>query len=653
MAGFIAGTVTYGRIEDHERSYVGTQMAMLNLMPLVPRTGILVFFDGGCERRLAIPLDARSVFAAYGRWWPLLALVIAGALAWNHTIVPAIAIAAPSLLVLAAAWAIGRVGAVDRAQRRVYREVTGASVDVAKLAIADPTQRPRLQFCIEALGRRLDPSSYRTRYDPASNVVEIALEPMVREVAYLCAALTLVRMDRGLASPEQRAGLDRVHDEIWRKLEPMLASGAPIDWSTWHAAIASARADVDIRQPPPSALPAPPPTAPTIDVGPFEKGRAFENGWDVTVRADAYRPPSTCAACGLAAERTRREGKGNVAIDVPYCARCNVHAAYTWSRAPYQEVGLAILFGSAIFGAVAFIPGLPLVASMLLAPLLALPFAVLAIVTIPIRKRVGSSASVDGARLVRTRGPEATLFCTHAEWARSLAEAHGTTPVARARPNRGTPKRIPLAIPLSAAAAVGVWIFANPEVHVDNSMGDAVQVWVDGKPVFVAQPGPVSKLRISHGEHMLGWSRVGAPAPISITTVDIHAGHAPLYAPGKMHCYYREVTIYGKSSEKPSSTPLQIADFYDFSSVDNWFAPNPATVEIEKGSSTTKSSIQRSKWCPDLSTPPCPEGTRERYWSCMTAHWTDPRGAWQCARDTSIACGFEPPADPTGGEWSE
>jgi hypothetical protein len=273
-----------------------------------------------------------------------------------------------------------------------------------------------------------------------------------------------------------------------------------------------------------------------------------------------------------------------------------------------------------------------------------------------VRKRVQSTASIDGARLVRVRGREATLFCTHETWARSLAEAHGAKIIARTRPNRATPKLVPLAIPFSAAAAVGVWFFANPVVRIDDGFDESVQIWVDGRRAVIATPsGPgasTTQLRLSHGEHAMAWSPVGASAPVETTKVQIEAGHDPLYVPARVNCYYRELEVYGKTSQQPTSTPLDVSDFYDFRSVDNWFAPNPSSVTLEKGESATKIAIQRSKWCLYFHSPPCPDGERERYWRCMSAHWTDAEGGWRCARDSSLACGFEPPKDPSGGAWS-
>jgi len=72
----VGGLAYLGRVDESRAGHVVTRFAHLWLVPFVPRGSFFVTPDG---RATAIPMNGRSVFAAYARGWgALLLLVCAG-----------------------------------------------------------------------------------------------------------------------------------------------------------------------------------------------------------------------------------------------------------------------------------------------------------------------------------------------------------------------------------------------------------------------------------------------------------------------------------------------------------------------------------------------------------------------------------------------
>jgi hypothetical protein len=663
MAVVIWGERTYGRIEEFEGTCVATRMGHLYFVPIGPHRGQLVFKDAqGRERAFTTRIDRRSLLVVYARWWsPIAAIVALVAVAKVAPGALPVAFLAALVAVIAVQIAMSRVGRLseeEKAHRRVYRDLTGLPFDAGLLATCDPNVRARVHAGLSARARTLDASAYRRVHDPEAAWAEIALEPMVRDAAYLCGAFTLARIDRALTSGADRARLDRVHDEIWKKLAPILAA-APVDWSAWHEASTKARGEAkaaaeDRGEGEAAAGPKPASTtvanaAPPLisDLGAMRAGATFERGWNVTVKTNAYRPSTRCAACDAEAPRSYRTGKGRVAIDVPYCDACAAQAHYGWSRKPFREVQGALLFGGAMYGVLAALPFVPLAAAVVVSSLAALAGAIGWMKLFPIRTRAASSATIDGARVVSSSGDTATLFCTHEAWARALAEQHGTTPVARTRPHRAFWHQLGVA-PLGAPiAAFFVWGAANPDVHVDNGFREPVQIWVDGHASIVVPPtvrSVAAVVPIHFGDHVLGWSAVGASAPMRTLHVHIDLLGRHLYVPDARLCHLLEVTLYGSQTSMPVKPgPLPVQEFHTLPRIDTWFGDNPKSIESKKGGES-RVALQRWEGCEVLTTPPCPEGERARYWSCVAAGWlgADPqRRAAACEDETARLCAFD------------
>ena len=184
-------------------------------------------------------------------------------------------------------------------------------------------------------------------------------------------------------------------------------------------------------------------------------------------------------------------------------------------------------------------------------------------------------------------------------------------------------------------------------MRIDNATAEPLQIWIDGKRSFVASSslaGAPSTLRLSHGSHVLGWSKVGASAPERTTQAQIDPLGDHLYAPGPAACYFQEVSVYGvpRSSRFTDGPLLPVREFYTFTHMDNWFENNPAKVEVKSGDGgVEKVAVRRAEICAEMTSPPCPAGVRDRYWQCMSAIWQRADGQVQadaCAARAAAEC---------------
>lgn len=636
-----------GRIAQHQSTFIATRMRWVNLTPLFPEGTFLVFTDPTTHRQhvVPIPFDGRSLFAAYGRIWPfsLLAVGLLSLFAWHQPLLGAL-LTGGSTLVLLAAFLIGRLSPTARAQRRAYVGLTGGvPVDPALLVHGDPELRSRIHAGLVARGGHLDTSTYRTHHDPETEWIDIALEPRMNDAAYLCAALTLVRIDQAVATATERTRLAEAHEAIWARLRPVVESGTAIDWDAWNK-------DRDESSPPAThaGTAEVATTGVAITYGPQPEvfassttaapGRLADAGWDVSVDASAYRPLTTCASCGAPATKSLRSKKGSVSLEIPYCAPCHGHAATMATGTPLRVRQLGALVAGALVGAIGLVTALPLPVSLAAGVLLALGVGVaIERLVPPARPSAPATASVDGARVVALEGARAILFCTNRAWAAELANAQDAEPVARVRANRLAWTMAPaalFAVPVTTLLAFG---FSHPEVRIDNGTGQPITIWVDGErrlTIPARKGGAVETLRIPMGSHVLGWSPDEASAPTTTTPVNVELQGRHLYNPGARDCYALEVTQYGSSALPVRPGPLPVQEFQTFKQLDDWFSSSPDKSK-ESGA---RVAIQRWELCERLEAPRCAPKAREAYWTCMEESWGDKAGMDACAKAALAQC---------------
>jgi hypothetical protein len=215
----------YGRVEVFEGTFVVTTFWCVNLLPLFPRGAHLVLGRPGAAAEqwttVPVPSHGGSIAAGYLRVWgafaaagSLVALLLSGTDAERAR---ALAVGVTSALACAAAWLlIGRVGAADRARRRVYREVTGVPVDPAWLP---EEQRRELGAKLRAeLGARTPALASATyREAPVAAWQDAVSDPAVTDQDFVRRALVLARIEWRGAMREERVRLERASKEAWAK----------------------------------------------------------------------------------------------------------------------------------------------------------------------------------------------------------------------------------------------------------------------------------------------------------------------------------------------------------------------------------------------------------------------------------------------------
>jgi hypothetical protein len=233
---FVGGRRLIGRVEEHAGTFVVTQFLHVYYMPLVPLRSHLVLESGpgpgGMRRSVPIELHPVSVLAGYARPWCavgacicLMVAVAAGPgateLGWGI---------AGAALALVATWTwtrLGRLSSEAIAQRQVYAALTHESVDAALLCRTADAFRGSLLANVLEGARAMTSKGYRTSFDPEQEWVQVALDPTVRDRAFLQACFTLARIDWGRAAGASRARLAKQHERIWKKLTALGEPGLP------------------------------------------------------------------------------------------------------------------------------------------------------------------------------------------------------------------------------------------------------------------------------------------------------------------------------------------------------------------------------------------------------------------------------------------
>ncbi len=354
-------------------------------------------------------------------------------------------------------------------------------------------------------------------------------------------------------------------------------------------------------------------------------------GRDVVLQSRNCHIPPRCASCGSPPQASRQASKrkglwggGSVTrtFDIPYCSACADRARTAGIK---SMVFTAATLGIAIFtSSVGFLlPTLPMVVLVGLPTVLALTFAVLSITVLaPKVPALPAMAAGNAVSLVSFSGDRSTLYCVNPQWGDEFARANNIQSTPKNRSLGSAFSKIATGLIGAPIAALAVWAVAHPVLHIDNAGPDALQIWVDGKPVVVAKPNPGNlSVWVPFGKRVLGYSKVGAAAPeqtleAKMTMMDDH-----LYNPGKTACYWLIADSYGAASvDGIQQGPQSIKELYSFDKVNTWFGENPQSVEVQDGQGgQTRVALQRAKACMDLAQHGCDAPARDVYITCQKA----------------------------------
>jgi hypothetical protein len=222
---FFFGTRRLGTVYAALGGRVVTEFACVNHLPIFPvRSRFLI----GQEDH-AIAFVPVSIAAAYLRAWGPIALIAA-----FFVLGPSAPFFAGGIWLAAlTSWGFlrfGKLSADEIAKRRAYATIVSFPIDVA-LLVPDDAERLRERLLREVVEQApaVMSSTYRSAPDPARDWPAIALDPTVRDPAFLCTAMTLARVASARAVGEERRALERAHAAIWKKLrtDPALLASNP------------------------------------------------------------------------------------------------------------------------------------------------------------------------------------------------------------------------------------------------------------------------------------------------------------------------------------------------------------------------------------------------------------------------------------------
>jgi hypothetical protein len=238
---FISGTRLMGRIEELDGTFIATRFLHVNYVPLVPLRSYLVLESdigqparpvgaAAIRRSVEIALHPISVFAGYARVWGAMGAIffVVGAVVSARGPGLAIFLALAILTAGIATWSwtkLGRLSSDSIERRRAYAALTREIVDPALLCRNNEAFCRSLRANVVEGAKGVMGMGYRTALDPEREWAQIALDPTVRDPAFLQACLTLARIEWARTRGAVRVTLASQHDQIWEKLKSLAHPG--------------------------------------------------------------------------------------------------------------------------------------------------------------------------------------------------------------------------------------------------------------------------------------------------------------------------------------------------------------------------------------------------------------------------------------------
>ncbi len=225
------GTRLSGKVDAFAGSYIATRFFHIYYVPLIPLSSWMVLGeDGASTRAISMPLNLRSIAAAYLRGVGSILAVVLGIEMLSflsstyktvtvENVFPEIILPIALLAAAAAAWiSLGRLSRAERGKRVAYWDAVGYFVDPAQLGDARHALIEKLRKDVYSKAKQLTEVGYRESYDPESKWRALACKPSMTDVEYLKQALTLCRLEWSFALGTHKAALAKDHELIFDNL---------------------------------------------------------------------------------------------------------------------------------------------------------------------------------------------------------------------------------------------------------------------------------------------------------------------------------------------------------------------------------------------------------------------------------------------------
>jgi hypothetical protein len=321
-----------------------------------------------------------------------------------------------------------------------------------------------------------------------------------------------------------------------------------------------------------------------------------EQGRDVVLQSLSFTTPQRCASCGMPPQTSRTAKAQKVvgrtrytrSFQIPYCAPCASRAGATKMKG-MLFAGIAGAIALVLSGLGFLIPGMPAVVAIALPVVFASAFAIVAMTVLkPKPPALPAMGIGDAVKLVSFSGNMSTLHCVNPHFGDEFAQANGVQAMPKSRHHGFGMGALLCGAVFAPIAAGGIWFVGHPQVHIDNTGTEALQIWLDGKPLTVVQANTSGasppSVFVGHGKHTYGYSKVGASAPEGTTDGDTTVNDAHLYNPQATGCYWLTADAYGAASVMGvQKGPQPVKEFYSFDQVNTWFGQNPDEIEVSNG----------------------------------------------------------------------
>lgn len=377
------------------------------------------------------------------------------------------------------------------------------------------------------------------------------------------------------------------------------------------------------------------------------------DGYEVVVgRGALLKLSDRCAGCGGQAQRqdtVSSRGQPNTWFAYGLCGACSQRNTVKKRHPLGVLLALWALAGSSALLLYA-IPD-----SALAMPWYALPPVAVLLLAVAL---VGLSASPkDGSakgRVVRILDHGASyvrIWCANEPFAQALGQLNGVAVVPRSLAGIEALALLAASTALGAATLFTYLVYDShyPKVWIDALFQEPLAIYVDGvrslEAPLVLDAVNMQHLRVPKGQHTFGWGFASDDKILESATDNITSSGYNIYNPGRTACYFRDVTVYGRTKvrdvPKELWGPVDRRDLYVNIRANYFFEDGPATVNDDHSNTLYRVSLYRDIACTELAVAGCPEAILAVQISCNAKAMSAldvGKAVQECARKAEESC---------------
>lgn len=376
-------------------------------------------------------------------------------------------------------------------------------------------------------------------------------------------------------------------------------------------------------------------------------------GYEVVVgRAALLKISDRCAGCGGEArmqDTTMGRGRPNTWFAYGVCHRCR-QRNIAKRREPWVLLVVLCSLAGASSLLLQFIPDGALALPWYTAPPAAVLLASVALIVMSASPKDGS-AQGRPVRILDHGASYVRIWCANEPFAQAVGWLNG----AAVTPLRlGGVRTAALAAASTAlgTAMLFTYLVYNshyPKVWIDALFQEPIAVYVDGERALDAplelDAANMRHIRVPKGRHTFGWGFAKDDAILESVSDNITSSGYNIYNPGRTACYFRDVTVYGRTRVRDVPLdrwgPVDRRELYVGIQADYFFKDGPATVNDDHSRSLYRVSLYRDIACTELAIAGCPEYILNVQVVCNAEAMSAPdvgKAVQECARIAEKNC---------------